>query len=126
MLGHGSFSNWSWQLLGAVGGASVLTTVAAKLASAAGWFGGPYLVLGSFGVFCIALAILGAYLPRLWTPRSPIARYFGTAAVMVGMSEDIDTGRIEKLRRIKREGLSLAYDIRDSFSIRPVSMSSQL
>lgn len=52
------------------------------------WVSGPAQALIAFGVFMFVLAIVLSLLPRWWRPSGPFGRVFGTAAFMVGFSED--------------------------------------
>lgn len=91
------------QLLITLGISGFLTAAGARMVSASNWLGGWYLVTAAVSAFFVLLAIGLALVPRVWLPKGPFADYFGTAAVMVGINEEIDKRVFRRVPQLKRE-----------------------
>lgn len=114
-LGEGVLSNLLAPVfIAALGGAA---TVAALIVTALqewfGWISGPALALLALGVFLLVFAAGLALLPRIWIPRGPFGRTFGTAALMMGVSEERNKFVFQRAPELRRECEKVAKGLRD-------------
>jgi hypothetical protein len=119
----GFFRRLGENVLGNILAPVVLTAVAGALTASAvfllalrrrfDWIGGPVLAMLGLSVFLLVLALCLSLLPRIWTPRGPFGRTFGTAALMMGISEERNKLVFQRAPELRRECQKVAKQLRD-------------
>lgn len=110
------------QFTASLGGSGLLTTAVTKIVSLNGWLDGWYLVCFAASLFLLLFAAALSVVPRIWQPKGPLGDYFGSTAVMVGLSEDMDERLFRRTPQLKRQCAVTAKKVRRFFQEQEAKM----
>jgi hypothetical protein len=97
----------------AIGLPLVMTGLFVALAQRFDWIGGPALTLISAGLFLVLAAPALAYLPRVWRPKGMFGKRFGSASLLMGLSEQRNRHVLRQAPRVRSECQRLASKLRE-------------